>query len=107
MTIQRHHLQQGHQAPLLPPMRLEEEIPEETEIRDLESEIGDAAGRGEPTDPLLQKRERVIRSWIRRVEKEIAGTDGNASNLKSLRNQLERAKEYLDERVQLGRAGAG
>lgn len=99
MTIQRDYRQHRYQAPLLPPLRLEEEIPEETEIRDLECEIDDAARRGEPTDSLIEKREQVIRSWIRRVEKEIANTGKNASNVESLLNQLKRANEYLNERI--------
>ncbi len=100
MAIQRNHLRSRYQAPLLPPMRLEEEIPEETKIRDLEIDIDEAARRGESTESLLQERERVIRSWIHRVEQEIADSGKNSSNFESLRNQLERAKDYLDERIQ-------
>ncbi len=72
----------------VPFMRLEDEAPEETKIRDLEKRIGDERDKG-TVDSLVKEKRRTYDSWIERLDREIPGASGDEKV--RLQRQRERA----------------
>ena len=82
----------------VPFMRLEEEYPEETEIFNVEVEIAEASRKGERIEGLVQKRQHIIDSWIRRIENDL--TRGYSDDRKKgLERELNRARQYENEGI--------
>jgi hypothetical protein len=54
-----------------PYLRLEDDAPEETRIRELELEIGKARRNRAPVDSLIEQRRLEYESWIKRLDREI------------------------------------
>jgi hypothetical protein len=52
-------------------MRLEDVVPEETIIRELERQISEARRNDTPTDSLIERRRRTYESWIERLDRDI------------------------------------
>ena len=73
-----------------PAMRLEYGPPEESKIRDLENQIGNARRKGDPVDSLVEERRRTYESWIERLGREIAAAK-EARERDRLNGQRERA----------------
>jgi hypothetical protein len=71
-------------------MRLEEEAPEETLIRDLENKIDQARGEGASVDSLIEERRRVYEAWIERLDRELEGAKGDRDR-ERIEKQRERA----------------
>ncbi|WP_143056882.1 hypothetical protein [Nitrosomonas marina] len=80
----------------VPFLRLEEEYPEETQIYEIESEIDDAHRVDRPVKDLVQKRQQIIDSWVRRVENELS-TEFSDERKKELERELNRARQYENE----------
>lgn len=76
-------------------LRLEEEAPEETKIRDLDRQIDTIERRGENAEPLLHDRNSQYRMWIARLEREIVA---DPNRREYLSGQLERVSVVYGER---------
>ena len=78
----------------VPFMRLEDEAPEETEIRDLEKQI-DKEGDKEMVNSLEKEKRRIYDTWIERLDREIPAASG-AEKVR-LELQRERAVQMYGE----------
>ena len=74
-----------------PSMQLEDDAPEETKIRDLEGQIGEARRKGEPVESLLDERRRTYDSWIARLDREL-GEAADKADQERIKKQRERAR---------------
>ena len=71
-------------------MKLEDVAVEETTIRDLERQIGEARRKGTPVDSLVEERRRTYQSWLERLDRE-EGTTTAERDLQRIKQQRERA----------------
>jgi hypothetical protein len=83
---------------LAPFLRLEGEYPEETEILEIQVEIGKAPKRSELIEGLIQKHQEIIDLWIERVEKELNDTD-STDEKEELERELDRTKDYKNVKI--------
>ena len=95
MIGQSNEVSRADSHSLLSLLRLEEEYPEETQILEIEAEIGEIdrrSGKSE-IDRLIRKRQQIIESWIQRIEKELAKARSHETREK-LERELQRATEH-------------
>ena len=83
---------------LAPFLRLEGEYPEETEILEIQVEIGKASERSELIEGLIHKHQEIIDLWIERVEKELNDTD-STDEKEELERELDRTKDYKNVKI--------
>ncbi len=75
-------------------LRLEPEAPEETKIRDLENQIGEARRNGTPVGLLIRERKRTYDSWLERLDRQLNETTAGKDR-ESIKQERERAiREY-------------
>jgi hypothetical protein len=73
-------------------MRLEDEAPEETKIRELERQIGDESNK-DKVDSLIKEKKQTYDSWIERLDQDIPRASGDEKA--KLQQQRDRAvREY-------------
>ena len=72
-------------------LRLEDDAPEETKIRELEKEIVKEHNKDKPVDSLVKERKQTYDKWISRLNREIADASRDQRNRDELKRQRERA----------------
>lgn len=79
-------------APLPNTLWFEDVAPEESVIRELEKQIGEARRNGTPVDTLIESRNRTYRSWLERLDQQESDPKTAEWERQKIRRQRERAK---------------
>jgi hypothetical protein len=96
MVIQINEYGPKNSSTFVPFLWFEKEYTEETKIYEIEVEIDDASKKGETTEGLIQKRQQIIHSWIKRIENDLTKGYSN-DRKKDLEEELNRARQYKNE----------